>query len=402
MKSNIDLTGIERAVSRTAPLSLREGRQLFVACSGGVDSMLLMHMLDRLARSCNWHAPIILYVNYGLRGEASDADERLVQEQAKARQLTCYVRRLEPSDHPKSPDDSGIQQWARELRQTWFASHLRDGDVLALAHHQDDLAENILMRLGRGTGLRLAGMSRYKPPYWRPLLDHNKETIRKEASRQKVSFREDESNDKLVYSRNYVRWKVIPELKQRFPGFVTKLAAFADDLEDLAASLEQQYHDWIVAEDLQGAWLRSVNKGTGCFILAAYLKRQLGHVQLQRSTLLRALDALERAEHEPSSQWSEELEGHFCILMQHDSLRVRRGKHAFGLRESQHKANIQRHDCGMWLEKGANIQVDLARFRSRLSGTEDFNRPQAYNDSTGIESISHEPFMRKKLRLTER
>lgn len=342
-----------------APHSLDQGGQLFVACSGGVDSMLLLELLDQAAAKKAWRRPVVLHVNYGLRGEDSQADEQLVRSEAKRRGLICHVRRLEASDEAKLSGDSGIQAWARELRRQWFESWLSAEDVVAVAHHQDDLAENILMRLGRGSGLRIAGMQLFKAPYWRPLLPWGKDSIRMLASRQKVSFREDASNAKLDYSRNYVRWKVIPEYQARFPDLVPKLTAFADDLGDLADFLEEHFADWITAPYLLASQLQKQKRGVGFFILAAFLKRQIGYYQLSRAQLDRLWQVIQKAAVQPDLQWSEDLVGQYRISLRSDRITVTPRKKSFGLRAQQHRANIRRHTVSLWLESGATAQVDF-------------------------------------------
>ncbi|MFW7380056.1 MAG: tRNA lysidine(34) synthetase TilS [Oligoflexus sp.] len=363
---------ILQQISVSVPPGLDSGRQLFIACSGGVDSMVLLHALDELAVAKAWRRPVVLHVNYGLRGEDSEADEGLVKAEAERRGLVCHVHKVSPP-WASTHDRSGIQDWARKIRRQWFTSWLDDGDVVALAHHQDDLAENILMRLGRGSGLRLAGMASYKAPYWRPLLPWSKESIRQVASRQKVSFREDESNGKLDYSRNYVRWKVIPEYQRRFPDLVPKLNAFAEDLDDIASYLDAQFAGWIEAPYLVASELGKLNRGLGFYILAAFLKRQIGHYQLSRALLERIWQQIHRAMQETNVRWSEDLMGQFRIELSSGRLTVLAEKRAFGLRAQQHKANILRHMPGVLLEAGARAEVDFACLRQRRYDREDLD-----------------------------
>jgi len=377
-------------ITLSAPESLDEGGQLYVGCSGGVDSMLLLDILVVLANTKGWRQPVVLHVNYGLRADDSLADENLVRLEAERRNLICHVRTVSSQENPKLAGDPGIQDWARQIRRQWFASWLTEGDVLAVGHHQDDLAENILIRLGRGTSLRLAGMEINKRPYWRPLLPWNKETIRLLASRQKVSFREDGSNGKLDYSRNYVRWKVIPEFQARFSDVVPKLTGFAEDLNDIANYLEQQFADSIEAPYLVASQVRSLNRGLGFFVLAAFLRRQIGHYPLSRALLGRVWGNLQKTAEYPQLRWREELAGQYTVHLADERLSIVRSKQAFRLRAQQHRANILRHVPGILLEDGAIAHVDLAYLRRRRSDREDLDSAEkdlnqgARKKSTGV------------------
>ena len=81
---------------------------------------------------------------------------------------------------------SGVQEWARERRYSWFSSFLSEVDCLALAHHRGDLAGNILFRLTRGVSDRLCGMEGRRGVTWRPLLSYSRDEISESVSRQKV------------------------------------------------------------------------------------------------------------------------------------------------------------------------------------------------------------------------
>ncbi len=188
----------------------------FVACSGGLDSMVLM---DLFAEWIRLQRPdpvlVVLHVNYGLRGLESEGDADFVQEQAKLRGLECRLLKVEAGRQAKS----GIQDWARQIRYDWFASQCGPQDKVLLAHHEDDLIETILMRVVRGSGLSgLQGMKRLEGLYWRPFLGMSRKDIEEIAGREKILHREDSSNAKLAYSRNRIRKQILPELEGMFPG----------------------------------------------------------------------------------------------------------------------------------------------------------------------------------------
>ncbi|MBC7532166.1 MAG: tRNA lysidine(34) synthetase TilS [Oligoflexus sp.] len=209
----------------------------FLACSGGLDSMVLMDLFASWASDHQVSAEV-LHVNYGLRAEESDGDEAFVIEQAKLRDLKTRVLRVDKATHPLS----GIQDWARQIRYDWFATLCDSHNKVVLAHHEDDQVETILMRIVRGSGLSaLQGMKCIQGVYWRPLLGLSRTYIQEIAQREKIPHREDSSNAKLDYSRNRIRKLILPNLEEMFPGTGRNLKELAEAGQQWA-----QFHDRIL------------------------------------------------------------------------------------------------------------------------------------------------------------
>ncbi|RZA17387.1 MAG: tRNA lysidine(34) synthetase TilS, partial [Proteobacteria bacterium] len=186
----------------------------FLACSGGVDSMVLLTLAADLVKR-RGQALVVVHVNYGLRGDESNADADFVAEAAS--RLTLPFHLLKAPANPKG--GVGIQSWARQLRYDWFHSLAGPRDKILLAHHRDDLIETILMRIMRGSSLHgLMGMKRCEGRLFRPLLDCPRSLIEEFARAEGISYREDSSNAKLDYSRNRLRHSILPELQAMFPG----------------------------------------------------------------------------------------------------------------------------------------------------------------------------------------
>lgn len=222
-------------------LGVTEKHRFLLGVSGGVDSVVLAHLMHDL--NANYG---IAHVNYNLRGADSDADEQLVRDLAASCGVDCFVKHA-----PIDINSSGIQEKARDLRYNWFLEVLKnnDYDVILTAHHADDQLETFLMSLTRGSGLRgLGGMQDKKGVLVRPLLPFNKNEILSYAKKQKLNWREDVSNNSTKYLRNAIRHKVIPS----FTGLSTDAAAntlssmqyLRDAFEAIQSQLEKIKTAW--------------------------------------------------------------------------------------------------------------------------------------------------------------
>lgn len=198
-------------------------RKLWLACSGGLDSMVLLSLVADYARRQGLSLEL-LHVNYGLRGKESEEDAVFVQEAGSRLGLNVHVLKAEPNPKGKT----GVQAWAREVRYTWFEKVTAPEDKVLLAHHRDDLIETILMRIVRGSPLHgLMGMKKSEGRYLRPLLDLARSEIEAFAQSEGIVHREDSSNATLDYSRNRLRHLIIPELESMFPGARSNLLELA-------------------------------------------------------------------------------------------------------------------------------------------------------------------------------
>ncbi len=236
---------------------LRPGQALLVAVSGGVDSMVLLALLHRLAPKHRWRLSVA-HLNHRLRGRSSDADERLVRRTAKKLKLPLAVERLDvrgfASNHKLS-----VEMAARILRHDFLArtaTRLKLHTV-ALAHHADDQNELFLLRLLRGSGgAGLAGMkwrnpspSNPKIELVRPLLEQTKAALRACAAEEGIPFREDATNRCLDFDRNRVRHELLPLLRRRYQPALDKVLNRVRDIVGAEAEFAgNAAAEWLVAE----------------------------------------------------------------------------------------------------------------------------------------------------------
>jgi len=180
-----------------------------VAVSGGADSTALLVLLRERRPTLPL---VVLHVNHQLRGDESDDDERFVLGLARSLDLPCVVRRADESRDPAEVVTGNRQEAYRRLRLGFFSDAVQESALagVLLAHHADDNAETVLLRLARGSGvLGLRGMSRDARlggvRLFRPLLDVSGEALRDELRSRSLTWREDSSNQTLGYARNRAR-----------------------------------------------------------------------------------------------------------------------------------------------------------------------------------------------------
>uniref|UniRef100_UPI00262587FE tRNA lysidine(34) synthetase TilS n=1 Tax=Fluviicola sp. TaxID=1917219 RepID=UPI00262587FE len=190
-----------------------KGFNLCVACSGGLDSTVLLETLV-----LSGHKPLVLHINYHLRGEDSEKDELFIRDLAQKHQLEIEVIHC-PKELTKG---SGInlQEAARKFRHGLFQAFIQknpDNRVL-LAHHQDDQTETFFLQLARGAGIfGLGGMHPERNGIIRPFLSLTKDELKSFALEKQISWREDRSNAENHYKRNQFRNIILPELQKSIP-----------------------------------------------------------------------------------------------------------------------------------------------------------------------------------------
>ncbi len=237
---------------------LRRGQGVLVAVSGGLDSMVLLLVLHRLARVHGWKL-VVAHFNHRLRGRSSDADERLVKAAAKRLKLPCVVEGGDVRAFAKAHAVS-LEMAARRLRHGFLAGAACDRGIrsIALAHHADDQVELFFLRLLRGAGADgLAGMKWSNPSpedgrlmLIRPLLDQSKSALREFARAEGIPFRHDASNDSPGIRRNRIRHELLPLLARQYqPALAQVILRQMETLRADADLVDQCARDWLHNKD---------------------------------------------------------------------------------------------------------------------------------------------------------
>jgi tRNA(Ile)-lysidine synthase len=217
------------------------GDKIVAAVSGGPDSVALLHLLKRLRSA--WGLTIIAaHVNHGFRGEESDKEAELVRGLAREWGVPCESVALDMPALLKR-EGGNPQDAARAARYRFLAetAERHDARLIALAHHADDQAETVLMRMLRGAGPDgLEGIPVRRPLNGalliRPLLIFYKKELLDYCRRHGLRYAEDSSNRQRKYVRNRLRLDVIPYLERFNPQLVPALARMADIMSE-----EQDY-----------------------------------------------------------------------------------------------------------------------------------------------------------------
>lgn len=241
-KSN-DLPG--RVAVTLAPL-LPAGSSILVGLSGGVDSVVLLHLLLQIAPRYSWRLSA-MHVHHGISPRA-DAWADFCADLCARHAIPFSIERIDIGPLR----DMGIEAAARQLRHQALAR--QRVDFIALAHHRDDQAETLLLQLLRGAGVKgVAAMPLLKhrpdaPVLLRPLLDMARAELLDYAGRHQLQWVDDESNADDRYPRNFLRHRMLPLLERRFPAAAATLARSARHFAEAAELM-----DVLAEQDAQGA-----------------------------------------------------------------------------------------------------------------------------------------------------
>jgi tRNA(Ile)-lysidine synthase len=236
-----------RSFFATAPVG--GGLGLVLAYSGGLDSTVLLHALVDLKLAASSLALRTIHIDHQLHPGSGRWAEQCVRESERL-DVPCVVERVVVARAAQ-----GVEAAAREARYAALRSRLRPGEVLLTAQHADDQLETMLLALLRGAGVR--GLGAMRPwqrfePGWlaRPLLTIARETLRREAERRALSWIDDPANEDVSLDRSYLRQRVIPLLRTRWPAAAQAAARTSAHLHDAEDSLGA-----VAAADLANAAL---------------------------------------------------------------------------------------------------------------------------------------------------
>ncbi|QEM06546.1 tRNA lysidine(34) synthetase TilS [Mucilaginibacter rubeus] len=233
--------------------------KILAAVSGGIDSVLMVHLLKATGYDFS-----IAHCNFQLRGDEALRDQAFCRDLATTLGVPFHTVNFDTEQYA-ADNKVSIQMAARDLRYQWFETISQQSgyEVVALAHHQNDTIETILLNLTRGTGIAgLHGILPKNGKLVRPLMFLGRVEIQTMVSAEGLSFVEDSSNASAKYARNKIRLEVVPKLKELNPSlektFESNLLHFRDlellleiRLDELRQTLLQIY-DGIIYLSITG------------------------------------------------------------------------------------------------------------------------------------------------------
>lgn len=354
MSSN--LKNLEIQATAIKPFFPERFHGVVVSASGGLDSTALFHALWRLNKAQFFFPMALFHMHYGLRGEESDADFRFVEALALDHGVP-FFRRVVTDGERRARTGESLQEWARRLRYAELEKLAGTGWAVATAHHADDLAENVLLRLARGAAPgQWLGMEVWRPPFWKPLLTENKATLAAFLAKEGLAYREDATNKQSVYSRNVIRHEVLPCLEQLHPGAARRLVQAAEEARDLACWLDTKALDELGTPP-EARRLASLPLGVARHVLARFLSRDGEMRQLSRRLLDRILDTLKDGA--AKGAWDLPHHGRLVVRdgilsLESPDLSTQPPKAA---RQNQHRQGLQPPACDLVLEPGSHASL---------------------------------------------
>ena len=232
-----------------------DGRRTFsVAFSGGVDSLVLLHLMSRVRDKYDVSLRA-LHVDHGIDPHSAEWENQCA-DTCRSWEIPFRSVRLDQLDTSKRVPESE----ARAARYDWMEKNM-EGNILLTAHHKNDQAETVLLNLMRGAGARgLAGIQyarRFgKCLLIRPMLDLTKQQILDYAAEHNLNYIQDPANADRNYDRNYLRHLVLPLLQERWESSVESISRSARNLSDARSILDEA-----AEEDLY----RCMSVGTAMF-----------------------------------------------------------------------------------------------------------------------------------------
>ncbi len=287
--------------------------QLLLAVSGGVDSVVLVDLIDKAGFIFQ-----IAHGNFQLRGEESERDEQFVRSLGTRYGKAVLVKRFDTKEYSLT-NKCSIQEAARDLRYAWFKEIVGKWQVVdaktndpsaisdllfdvytVTAHHADDNIETMLMHFFRGTGIQgLAGIQPLlkERKLIRPLLPFRKTELLEYATENGLSFVEDSSNASDKYTRNFFRNQLIPQIKEVYSqveeNLLHNIQRFSEVAELYEQSVKIQLHKLV--ERKENEWHIPVlkwKKAMPLHTLTWELIRPYGFTAAQTPEVIKLLDAV--------------------------------------------------------------------------------------------------------------
>jgi tRNA(Ile)-lysidine synthetase-like protein len=228
-----------------------EMNSMLLAISGGLDSMCMLHYLQRTHKVL--HAA---YVNHGIRQDANE-DAKLIKKKCEEYGIPFYETYIDPKIFEGKKNFEAIARDAR-YNLLFELKNKLNADFLATAHHKDDQAETVFLRIARSTGLKgLRGiLAEREDGVVRPMLKFAKEDLQKYAEQNGIEWREDSTNKSTSHFRNKVRLQILPKIEEECKGTINSLAHIAELSQKIypnVIKILDSYFNSFLAEHSKGA-----------------------------------------------------------------------------------------------------------------------------------------------------
>lgn len=264
---------LERVGQQLTPLIPPHSR-LLIALSGGVDSVVLLHLLQQLKTHFDWQLEAV-HVHHQISLHA-DSWAAFCAQLCADYGIPFHLELIDITPLR----ENGVEAAARQLRYQAIAKHA--SDFLLLAHHADDQAETLLLQLLRGTGVKGAAamplLAQRECAWLRPLLGVTRAEILDYAHAQNLAWIEDDSNTDTRYARNFLRLNVMPVLAEKFPAYRQTLSRSAQHFAEAASLLDElaalDAVQSIVGETLLLSALQTLNASRAKNLLRYFLQQR--------------------------------------------------------------------------------------------------------------------------------
>ncbi len=227
--------------------------KVIIGFSGGADSSLLLHYFSKKAKEV-----VCVHVNHMIRGKEAKRDQQFCESVCKKYGIELAVYQIDIPSLAKK-QGKGIEETARDERYRVFEKELlsRGFDAILTAHNADDNIESIIFNLARGTGLNgLSGIKPVNGKILRPLIYLSKDEIFSLCKENNIEYVTDSTNTDTDYTRNYIRHKIVPAIKELNPELHNAVSRMSEGLikdEELILSQAKafllEYEDGCVKTD---------------------------------------------------------------------------------------------------------------------------------------------------------
>ncbi len=255
-----------------------ENQTLIVGFSGGYDSLCLLDIINKLGSHV-----IAVHLNHNWRGDESVRDEEYCRNFCNTNGITFYTEKL-------SNDIPHTETAAREARYNFFKKCAKkyNSKAILTAHNLDDLAETMIYRIIKGTGVSgLSGISEHREIYYRPLLSISREKIEQYCKNNNLNPISDSSNSDIKYKRNFIRHKILPLFKEINENYTSAVKNLANSAEETIKLLDEYMSDKIIeSENSTEKFLKLSNSAQNYLIHKFFTEKNLDYDRKKIETVV--------------------------------------------------------------------------------------------------------------------